>query len=244
MRRAEKIATLCAVAILGTVQAFGFTLEPMSALLAPSGAGSVATFRIKNDGTARIALRLSVLSRRTSPDGQEENAPAEKLFALYPSRLLIEPGASAAAKVQWRGPAAIDAERCFRFVAEQVAIDAEGAKSSGIRIMFRYIASLYVGDSRFKPELSAKALGAEGPQGEKGLLLEVENGGTRHVIALEMKISLLEPDAPPLLISSEELGGLNAANYLPGSSRTLFLPREDAEIGKRYDARIDYESEF
>jgi fimbrial chaperone protein len=219
-----------------------FTMEPMTVLLAPSGAGSVATFRLRNEGSTRVALRLSVHSRSLSEEGEEVNGPAGDLFALYPSRLLLEPGATAAAKVQWRGGRSLDSELAFRFVAEEVGIDSSSPRSSGIRVRFRYVASLYVGEAGFRPELQAQVEGAEGPGGERGFLVELRNAGSRHVVALAARVEIGGPGG--ILLSSEELGRLSGANYLPGSSRRLFVPRGEAQVGKRYDARIDCESDF
>jgi fimbrial chaperone protein len=240
-----KVPRILALALLlgaATVGAGAFTMEPMSALLAPSGAGSVATFRIRNEGTSRVALRLSVHSRSLSEGGEEVNGPAGNLFALFPSRLLLDPGATAAAKVQWRGARSLDSELAFRFVAEEVAIDSLSSRSSGIRVRFRYVASLYVGEAGFKPDLQARVEGAEDPSGGRGFLVEMSNAGTRHVVALDAKIEI--PGLDGTLLSSEELGRLSGANYLPGDSRRLFVPRAEAQVGKRYDARIDFESDF
>lgn len=220
-----------------------FTMEPMSALVSPSGAGSLATFRIKNDGAERVAIRLRVLSRETGPDGSEINGPADALFVVYPARLLVEPGSSAAAKVQWRGPAKLESERSFRFVAEQIAIDADASKSgaSGIKVMFRYIASLYVGETSFAPDLVASASGALGPQGETGYRVEIRNAGTRHVIGTNLRVALVGDGTT---FSSDELGALSGANYLPATARTIFIQSHDAIAGKSYEARIEYDGAY
>jgi fimbrial chaperone protein len=234
-------ASLAAM-LLSFASAFvgAFTMEPMTAFLAPSGAGNVATFRIVNDGTERLAIRFRVLTRAASQGTQELNAPADELFIVYPSRLLVEPGAAATAKVQWRGPAKLLAERSFRFVAEQVPIDAVSAKAggSGLKIMFRYLAALYVGETDYAPDLVATVVGAAGSKGEKGYSVEIRNNGKRHIIAADTRIEL--GSNREQLISSEELGPLSGANYLPGAGRKLFIPRSDADEGRIYAARIDY----
>jgi fimbrial chaperone protein len=221
-----------------------FTLEPMTTLLAPSGPGSVATFRIKNEGPERVAIRLEVLSRSLSPEGRELNEPSAGLFVVYPSRVLVEPGATAVAKVQWKGPQKLDAERSFRLLAEQVSVDPAPDASSGIKMRFRYLASLYVGLGGFAPKLEASAEGAEGPDGESGFLVEIRNSGTRHVVDRDARLSISGGGGPSFELTSEELLGLCGSNYLPGTSRRLFIPKEGAERGRDYDVRLDYKDEY
>jgi fimbrial chaperone protein len=243
MRDVRLVAAVLVAATLVAVPVSAFTMEPMSTLLAPSGAKSVATFRIKNDGEARIAVRLSALTRSVSTDGKEENASAAELFTLYPSRVLVEPGSSVAVKIQWKGPASVATERCFRLMAEEVPLDSGGEKGSGIHMLFRYIASIYVGDAGFKPELVAQATGAEGKDGA-GILVDLENRGTRHVVAEKVRLDLVDDQGKTITLSNEELGSLNGANYLPGFSRSLFIPLAEAQAGMSYTTKITYEGEY
>jgi len=240
--KAPRILALALALCAPAAGAGAFTLEPMSTLLAPSGAGSVATFRIKNDGSERVAVRLEVLSRGLSPEGKETNEAAGSLFVVYPARVLIEPGATAVAKLQWKGPQKPDSELPFRLLAEQVSVDPAPDASSGIKMRFRYLASVYVGSGGFAPKLEAKVEGAAGPKGEKGFLVELRNSGTRHIVDRDASVTLAGADG--LVIGAEELGELGGANYLPGSSRKLFIPNEHAEIGKSYDAQLDYKGEY
>jgi len=221
-----------------------FTLEPMATLLAPSGAGSVATFRIKNDGPDRVAIRLEVLARSLSEDGKEVDDPSGELFAIYPSRLLIESGATAVAKVQWKGPQTLDAERPFRLLAEQVGIDPAPDASSGIKMRFRYLASIYVGTNAFSAKLEAKVEAATGPKGEKGFQVKLSNTGSRHVIDRDASVAIKGSGGQDITLSSEQLGELSGTNFLPGTSRQLFVPDESAEADASYDAQLEYSSEY
>jgi fimbrial chaperone protein len=242
--KALRILIAAFVIVNAALDAGAFTLEPMSILIAPTGTGKIATFRIKNDGAERVAIRFSVLTRELGPNGKEQNAPADSFFMIYPSRLLVEPGATGITKVQWKGPASLDAERCFRFVADEVGVDAAPSAGSGIKMRFRYIAALYVGQGNFQPKLEASAEGVEGPGGVRGLSVRIDNSGARHVLAISPSLELSTEDGGQLLVSPEELGALNGANYLPGSSMSIFIPRDDAEVGKRYDAQLEYKSEY
>lgn len=245
MRGVRSFAAVLLAAAVSAAPLAAFTLEPMSTLLSPSGQGSVATFRIRNDGAERIAIRVSVLSRSLGPEGAEENGPAGDLFTVYPARLLIEPGIASSVKVQWKGPPDLDAERCFRLVAEQLPVQDKGDDAgSGIRILFRYIASLYVGERSFQPDLAAGVKGAV-DGGAKGFLVEIANRGSRHVIALQVGLRLADPDGgAEITLAGKALGALDGANYLPGGVRRLFIPDADAVVGKLYNAAIDYKGEY
>jgi fimbrial chaperone protein len=242
--RLPRLAACLATSLACALPLAAFTLEPITALLSPSGPRSVATFRIANDGNERIAIKASILSRSVAPDGRETNEPDDGLFAVYPTRLLVEPGASSSLKIQWKGPAKLDSERCFRLLAEQVALSSGEPQGSGIRVKFRYLASVYVGEPRFAPELVATAKGTEGEGGRQGILVEIENRGSRHVVALGLGMELSGGGGGNFRLSSEELGALSGANYLPGFPRRLFVAREGAAPGTSYEPRLEFEGEY
>ncbi len=229
---------------LASVDIGAFTMEPMMALLIPSGTGSIATFRIKNEGADRVAVRFRVVTRGVDSEGQETNESVDGLFVVYPSRLLVEAGGTGTVKVQWKGIAQPDFEKSYRFIAEQVPIDSAAARSgtSGFKIMFRYIASLYVGDAAFACDLVPTVTGALGENGEPGYAVEIRNAGKRHVVATDVRIELGEDGLQQL--SSEELGSLSGANYLPLTSRKAFVPRPEATVGTTYAAKIIYEKAY
>jgi fimbrial chaperone protein len=234
-------ALAMSVALVAAVGgAHAFTLEPIMTLLAPSGAGSVVTFRVKGDGQSRVAIRFRVLTRDMQVDGSEVNTPADTLFLVYPARVVVEPNGQAAVKVQWKGPAKLDAERCFRFVAEQVPLDT-GAQGSGIKIMFKYIASLYVGGSSFAPSVKVKVVGAMNAEKASGFLVEIANSGSRHVVLGNPKVTI---GSAQIVLGEAELGTLAGTNYLPGRSRSLFILKEGAVEGQPYDSTLEFESVY
>jgi fimbrial chaperone protein len=237
--RSSFAALLIGIASAG---AFAFTMEPMVTRLSPSGEGRVATFRIRNDGSERLAVRFRVLSRAQSPEGDELNSPAGELFTVYPARALVEPGTTAAVKLRWRGPEQIEAERSFRFVAEQVPIDAASVKAngSGLKIMFRYVASLYVGEASFSPALDLRVTGSSDSRGESGYLVRLSNTGLSHVVAVDARVLILGGRA----FSSEDLGPVSGFNYLAGNSRSVFVPSPGAVDGAKYEAKLEYEKAY
>lgn len=244
MRNFRNAMAILALMLVPAIRAGAFSMEPMTAQLVPSGEGSVATFRVTNDGTSRIAIRFRLMSRDLALDGSETNSPADSLFAVYPARVLVEPGNSAAVKIQWRGKETIKSERCFRFVAEEVPVDAGKYGASGLRVLFRYIASVYVGTGDLAPSLSVFVRPAVNSAGVKGFSIEVSNNGTRHVVVNGLSVEFAFESGESLSFLPAELGNLNGANYLPGSSIRSFIPSDKQSPQGKYEARLKYESDY
>jgi fimbrial chaperone protein len=231
-------------ALCSAAGAFAFTLEPMTANLLPSGSTRIATFYVTNDGSSRIALRFRVVTRSAGADGKESNTPAEEDFAVYPARAVVEPGSSAAVKIQWRGAERLERESCYRFIAEEVPIDSAQRTESGLRVMFRYIASVYVGTRDFEPKLEVSVQPSADANGRKGFFVEIANRGTRHVVANNVSIDLVSAGGQSISLSGIALGILNASNYLPGAAYRVFVPGPSPCPDGPFEAALKYESEY
>lgn len=242
-RTARATVLMLVFAVLGAASLAAFTMEPMVATVTPSGDGAIATFRFRNDGAEPIAIRMKVLTRALRSDGTEENAPADNLFEIYPERLALEPGASAVAKLRWKGSEKLDRELPFRFVAEQVPVDFGSSVGSGIKVLFRYVASLYVGAPSFKPSIALTARPDRGPGGKPGFTVEIRNEGTRHALVTGLSVVLGLGDGSTLSLSEADLKALSDLNYLPGTSRRVFVPDGRASQGGSCDVRSQFELE-
>ena len=244
MNRYTSRACMVAFLALTLSRAFTFTMEPMSAVVTPAGDGRVATFRVTNDGDERIAIRFRVVSRSISVSGAEENAEVPADFTVYPARTVVEKGQTVSVKIQWRGPATLDRERCYRFIAEEVPIDSGKDPSSGLRVLFRYIASVYASGPSFAPSLVARVQPTVDAR-ERGVLsIELANTGTRHVIAGNLEIDLTYPDGFVYTIGSEDIVPLTGINYLPGSTIRASARRGETFRDGSFEASVRYESEY
>ncbi len=207
-----------------------FSFAPIAQDFAPSGAGSVQSFRLENEAAEPVAVRISMLSRRSDAEGRELNAPADSLFVVYPPRAVLAPGSAQAVRVQWKGPAALESEQCFRILVEQLPVDFGGQEKQkgSIRVLFRYLGAVYIVPAGAAPDVvlssSAPAVDAAG---RRGLALEFANRGTAHVILGEMSVAVStgrEPGSPTLAFGPKELAGISGENILPFASRRYFLP--------------------
>jgi len=235
--------------LLASAQAaFPFTFDPISRDFAPSGRDSIQSFRLANDGSEAIAVRIQMLTRDMDPDGKETNAPADPLFLVYPSRVVLEARSVQAVKVQWKGPSDLPVERCFRILVEQVPVEFGGEKKPGgsIRVLFRYLGTVYVVPSGARPEVvldsSRPALG-EG--GRPGLELRFSNKGNAHAILADLQLTL-SPRGPqasaPRRLAPADLPGINGENLLPGTSRRFFLPLPADLASGDFDVAFHFEA--
>jgi len=229
---------------IATAFAAAFTFQPMFVRLDPSGQGSIQTFEVRNDGDGPLAVTFSVLTRAIGRNGVEENEDASSLFTIYPARVLVEPQSNAAVKLQWNGSGALDSERSFRLVADSVPLDSGTPATSGIRVMFRYVAAVYVGEVSFAPDLVCTVKGAAGPGGESGFNIEIVNQGKAHVVADSARIVIVDVKGRDIELEADRLGHLSGENYLPDSPRHLFVPSAEAVAGKSYDARLQFDAVY
>ena len=89
--------------ILIATTATAFTFMPMSTTISPSGANSIASFRITNDSSQQIAITIKATTREIDENGNEINAPADNQFAIFPTRIVVQPNSFQNIKVQYKG---------------------------------------------------------------------------------------------------------------------------------------------
>jgi len=223
---------------------FPFTLEPMSSTVSDTGTGTVATFRIENEGQDRVAIRVSVLSREVAEDGKETNQGTGDRFLVFPSRFVVEPGAQRAFKIQWRGGPVGEGEAAFRVIAEQVPVEFEKRDGSGITLLFRYVGALYVRPNGAKPaEIHLASVSGLNQGSFRGLEVLLENRGGIHSILAD---PVLEIETLPgffTRIVGDALESLEGQNVLNGTRRRFLVPWEQAEEGSRYTGHFSYDAE-
>jgi fimbrial chaperone protein len=139
MKRTVSLGIAALLLLCGASALSAFSFEPITRDFSPSGKDSIRTFRLANSASDTIMIRIRILTREVDSDGREVNDPADSLFTIYPSRVVLAPHSLQAVKVQWKGPPDLQVERCFRILAEQLPVrSAEEHRQGGnIRVMFR-----------------------------------------------------------------------------------------------------------
>ncbi len=231
--------------LLLATSGFSFNLQPMVAHLETRGNESFKTFEVTNDGNTSVAVRFTLLTRSSTPGGLEFNENAAEYFSITPDFFVMEPNSKVTLTLEWKGPEEVLNELAFRLVAETLPVEDDGSSiASGIQVLFRYVASVYVGNETFSPSLITTVVGALGPLGETGFKIKVVNHGTRHVIVDSLRLSVPISNRNILRLGKKDLGALFGANYLPEIPLERFLPHPDAEDGKVYYAWIKYDTEY
>jgi P pilus assembly chaperone PapD len=222
-----------------------FTFDPLSATFDAAGAGSVHSFRVRNEGATRIAVMVRVMTREYRDDGSELNEPApEGYFVVFPSRFVMEGGENRMLKVQWKGGDPGQVERAFRIVAEQVPVSFEERKGSGIHMLFKYMGALYVRPSSPSPaDIGVVYATGAAVDGARGIYLRLRNSGGTHAAMTDFKLSLATQSGRKLELPETAQEAVEGGNVLAGLERVFFIPYEKAEVGVSYDARIEFKPE-
>lgn len=215
-----------AISIATAVSVFAFNLEPISADLEPSGPRAVQTFRLTNPTAQPVAIRIRMLTRSEDAEGREVNQPADDLFVVYPSRILLEPRGIQLVRLQWKGDPDPTQELAFRILVEQVPVEMGDSRTSGsaIRILTRYVGAVYILPARAQPDIQLveQKITLDG-SGKPRLELVYQNRGRAHAIVNNCSLEVSH-GLQKLLFQGESLRGLEGENLLPGSRRKVFLP--------------------
>lgn len=221
---AFKVAMTVAVLLLVAGPLTAFQLQPMSASIDPQGGTSTTTFDVRNTTDAPIAVQLRVTTRRIERDGTELNEDASDQLQLFPSQVILRPGHTQTVRVRWLGDGVPAEELPFRVVAEQLPINLgrDQDEASGVRMMLRYRASLYVRPDGVAPEVTVTDLAVE----ESHISMTVENRGTAHAL-LSDGLLVVRTGGEETELPVEEVEALATVNVLPGGVRRIRVPRTD-----------------
>jgi fimbrial chaperone protein len=223
--------------ILGAT-VFAFTFMPMSISISPSGAQSIASFRLTNDAAQQIAISIKAMTRQIDENGNEINEPADKDFTIFPTRVVVQPNSFQNIKVQYKGTPKLAQEVAYRIIAEQVPIDFSQPQSSGVKVLFRYIAALYVAPPNVKDKLSVSKVEYAEQDGKKGFLVTLTNSGTRHALINEPVLKILGGPSGSIVLSDDEVKAMQGQNLLAGNVRKFFIPYDKVSPTANYSGSL------
>lgn len=213
------LAGLCLV----SAPAFAFKLTPIEAEFGP-GRQAVQTFKVENPGAQPVAVELTVHSRQMAADGSDILAPTPDAFAVFPDQIVLQPGESQSVRVQWNGTEVPSSEVAYRLMAEQLPIDigGDGASRSGLKLMVKYLAALYVRPAEPAAVLEA-SVSADSQDGQKQVKVLVRNTGNAHAV-LQADMLELYAGGQKIAYTPEQREQVHGKNVLPGVERVLRLP--------------------
>ena len=214
---------LLAVLVLMSAPAFAFKLTPIEAEFGP-GRLAVQTFKVENPGAQPVAVELSVYSRGMAISGEDVLEPAAEAFTVFPDQIVLQPGETQSVRVQWTGDQVPANEMAYRLMAEQLPITLgnEAANRSGLKLMVKYLAALYVRPAEPAAILSA-TIASETRDGQKVAVIKVNNVGNAHAV-LQAPIVEISAGGKPVSYSAEQREAVHGKNVLAGIERELVLP--------------------
>jgi fimbrial chaperone protein len=158
-----------------------FKLTPIEAEFGP-GRLAVQTFKVENPGALAVAVELSVHARTMAASGEDVLMPAPEAFAVFPDQIVLQPGETQSVRVQWTGTDIPQTEIAYRLMAEQLPITlGDEGERSGLRLMVKYLAALYVRPADPAAVLAAE-IGSEVRDGQKVAVIKVDNTGNAHAV--------------------------------------------------------------
>jgi fimbrial chaperone protein len=211
---------------------------PMSVSISPSGAQSVASFRLTNDSTQQIAISIKAMTRSIDENGNEINEPADKDFTIFPTRVVVQPNSFQNIKVQYKGNTKLTKEMAYRIIAEQVPIDFAQPQGSGVKVLFRYIAALYVAPPNVKEMVSVSKVEYGEQDGKKGFWVTLTNSGTRHALINDPVLKISGGASGSVTLTNDQVKAIQGQNLLPGNVRRFFIPHEDASPNTNYSGTL------
>ncbi len=228
MRSLKHFTALVLLSACTLTRVWAMTLTPIETQLTPSGRGASSVFRLSNTGPDAIAVDFSVKSRQMSRNGQDVLGDAESDFIIVPSQISLQPGQVQSVRVQYVGDATLSQEKAYRLIAEQLPLDpasatkAAATPNAGVRLLIKYVASVYVTPPRAKPTVELVQLSLLPKTDKAPVQIEVtlKNIGQAHVIlsrsSLQFRIA-----GKPYTLSAEQLTGLESENLLAGTERVF-----------------------
>jgi fimbrial chaperone protein len=228
--------------IIVVMSSAAFSFSPMTVSIGSSGSTAVMTYKVTNDSNQQTAVSIKVTTRVIDETGKETNEPADKLFLVFPARVVLKPNSSQNVKVQYRGPATISSEQAYRVFAEQLPVDFSKSTSSGVSILLTYVAALYVTPKNTAAKLVIdRAMGSQ-KDGRPGLDVTLKNDGTKHALVSNPVIRINQAAGMPALeFTGEAASAIDGQNILAKSVRNFFVPWDAAVQGAAYEGTFDAE---
>jgi len=212
---------------------YAYKLEPISRVFAPTGSNATQSFEISNDGSARIALTVSIRTLSRDEQYNEISTDAEDEFLVYPTQLVLSPGKRQTLRVTWLGDAKPSRELTYRIVVEQIPIAmldktvAPLTESTGnIKVLVTYRGTLFVRPPGAKPNIALEATRV----GTKQVKLTLINRGTAVGLVRSCTLRLTLGNNRVLEVPATVLAVLNNNRVLAGGRRS-YTVELSADIG-------------
>jgi fimbrial chaperone protein len=204
------------ILLIVSVNALAFKLEPMVVDFAPHGPNSTKNFRIDNESKEKVAVKIEAFIRKLDANGKEERVPTDH-FKIFPEQLSLLPSDSRAIRVTYQGAKELTSESAYRIVATQLPVTFKNkVKKTGVKFLFKFIASVYVTSNEFIPKLEVESLKRINAERVK---IKLKNSGQRHRQLKGVKVILKDKSGRSLALNESVIKDWDAGNILAGGQR-------------------------
>jgi len=227
--------------LLASLPGQAFTLIPISATLAPKGYGVATSFRVENESSNRIAYQITMITRDMDEHGEESHQSASNLFTVFPPQGVIASGQRQNVRVVWKGPPDPTNELAYRIVAEELPVNFEPeTKESHIKLLVRYLGTVYVRPNNVKPKLQTLGLVKATSNSASTNLYELTlaNAGGAHQGLMNGVLTVTDASGQSTVIKADQLDTVEGQNLL-AYHRRRFLIRLPANLREQeYHAQL------
>ena len=215
---------------------FAFRFNPMSQSIDLDEGKRSVQFTVENDSAEKMAIELTVRERRLDRAGVE-TLPETTELTVFPPQMIILPKERRTVRVNWTGEKKLTTERAFRVIAEQLPLNVEDKKKkkTGIQMLMRYMAALYVTPEGGEPAIAAEVIASTPTQ----LELLIRNSGTLHQILQKPQVTLVS-GSQKWALKEKDLHTPAGENVLAKSER-VFLVKTTGLIPAGAKATIKFE---
>lgn len=220
------------VMVAGSLSAFQVDLpKPVFDLSSP---GNKRSLLVLNKGQDILAVEVGVLSRAIDLDGNEPESAPSLDFDVYPSQLLINPGEEASVTLLWKGTSVVPTQEvAYRIETKEIPFnDSSQVKVGAVQLLVgrRYLTAAYVTPPGAKPNLRLYSLVPSGNEGQRELVVTLENAGTAHQIVSNFAVTVTHrveggrdlPLSSPVVITDPVFR--QKVNILPDGKRRFVIP--------------------
>jgi fimbrial chaperone protein len=214
---------------------FGFTFNPMSQSIDLGENQKSAQFLLENETTEKQAIELTVKVRSMDENGKETQVDTKEI-SIFPPALIIPPKEKRTIRVNYNGEKDFKVEKSFRVIAEQlsVKVDEKQKRRSGIQMLMRYVAALYVTPKDAESKVNIVSYEST----TEGLRLSIENTGNKHQIMADPTLTLIQKEKKKTF-KGQELNGFAGENVLAQSKR-LFVLKNIKDTMKGTEATLKF----
>ena len=203
-----------------SLHSYAFQVQPMVAELKPSGSNSQQRIRVMNNSNEPLTIELTAFDLEINKAGDEELKLNEEDFLIIPMTTIVQPGKTQSVLVRYIGDPAISVSKSYRIAVDQVPVDINEIKQSGVgmSVSFRTLFNVV------PEQATAKLLVKEKQLQQAGVWkILLENEGDKFIRLSQAKW-LFKNQEEQLLLEGEELSkALSGKLLLPHSEREVTI---------------------